>query len=762
MFETEYNRVIETAKARAILSFQQLVQNSLQGAGRSVVQQLLKVTSNQEQNALTTALIFIQQDSDIFRRCMDSQLRVHLNRAMQTMYVDLRTDMRQVSMDELSLIGNEIVNHQIAIGRLAQRMRETNEVSIARLNAIIGMLHGRTDARERENPFRPYLLARTFYEAITVAPFEAHRVLSDHLADAMILHLPEYYSSIHKVFEASGIGNKLIIQTDWDPFDYHRHHSSSSPISVNTSLAQCDTTPPSDLTNLIDIPDAPGSGEDKLGAAQEYIQVKEKVPSVPYLPSVPYRMGARKNTREHPLAAQLAQLQKKIAQDEGESEKNFQDDKQSFDLLGSLDFTKTSAMDRLTVEAVSILFSFIFKNEQIPVDVRCCLGRLQVPILKAAILTPEVLHYGDHPVRQLLERISSVSSGLDLESEGGRKLVGEIGCIVDRILENFEDDVSIFTTVLAEFERCLADVLRKSDAQVALGIEALEAAGKISILLTSMTATLSNLLLQLNLDKRIADLFISFWPRILVRAAWSDAEKGISQRRASSTFLAYRDILSELLWSIQENPISKDRAMLIRMLPNLIDRTKQALETIMLPEEENKEIINQIVDMYTQILRGAQIESAVPAMDLDEVRQVFSQLEICWPYVPWDADEPPQIREEAIEEVLAQYRITPIMHFPLAAVTASADNREFLERACLLGSKVTIRSDDGSSRQAQLMWIGAYRSFYLFKQEGNGGLVVYTYASLLEALQQGAIASVECTSLFDRAIDSLLSGAPKP
>ena len=753
MIDTEYTRLVETAKERAFAGFQRLAQRTLQDAGTNIVQQLLKKTSAQEQEALTGVRTFMEQDCDVFLHRMDTLFKTYLDRAFQTMYVDQRTDIRQLSIDELSLTDAEAINHQIEIERVAQRIREANEIGVARLNVIISTLHGRKEPKERENPFRPYLLARTLYEATKSATGDAlkAKVLFDRIADAMVLHLPEFYSAIREVFETSGINGRLAIRATKDPFS----KSSFGPfrIPAHPLFSQTDRSAPPDLAGLIQVPEF-GKKEKKPDVRQEFIQIKEDVPRVPSSRVV------RKSIRVHPLAAQLTQLQKKIAQGEGRIGAISQDDQSLFELRDSLDLHKTSAMDRLTVEVVSTLFSFIFNNEQIPTDLRCRLARLQVPMLKAAILAPEVLHHDDHPARQLFNRMSSMAVGIDPESEMGRNLAPEIDRIINRVLEEFDDDVSIFATALDEFEKCLAEVLCKSDAQVMLGIEALEAAERSSILLNNITTTLSDLLLPLSVDKRISDFITAVWSRVMVRAAWSDAEKGTSQTE-SSIFLAYRNILPELLWSLQEKPISKDRTLLVRMLPDLVKGIRQALETISLPEEESKAIMSQIVTMHTQVLRGEKMESAALLMELDEFRQFFSQLVIYWQHVRWDEDEPPQIREEAVEDVLAHYRITPIVHFTQATVAASAEDHELLEWTCRLGSKVTMRINDDSNRQAQLMWVNKYRSLYLFKRDGDDVLVIYTYASLLESLRQSTITSVDCASLFERAIDSLLLNAGK-
>ena len=163
MADTEYRRIFDAARDRAFFGFLALVQRAIQDVGRNIA--ALEVKSNIDRAALASLRHFLHQDGNVFLRRIDAHFRRMLDRAMQTMYIDLRANMRKLTADELSLIDDDAVSHQIEVGRLTQRMRDACEESIGRLNVIIAHMHGEHEAKERENPFRPYLLARVLYDA---------------------------------------------------------------------------------------------------------------------------------------------------------------------------------------------------------------------------------------------------------------------------------------------------------------------------------------------------------------------------------------------------------------------------------------------------------------------------------------------------------------------------------------------------------------------------------------------------------------------
>jgi hypothetical protein len=769
MAEPEYKRLIQSAKNKALFGFLAVMQRTMQDADKGVVGLLADARSGLDQSALTSVRHFLRQDGNVFLRRVDILFQSYLERAMQTMYVDMRPGLRKLSANELSLIDDEVVNHQIEVGRLAQRMREANEESIGRLNVIVSQLHGHREAKERENPFRPYLPARAMYEAIKeITPDEPKaKVLFEHLSNALIQHLPGYYSAIREIFESSGVQGKFLTQPSRA---MHNQRYFGAPANQPSSYADVAARVMPDLRRMLEmlqkVPNAatPGAA-DQPETVQDFIR-KMFSPSKSFILSPGGEFGRGRTRAESsaaqvtPLVAQLKQFQKMAASGQLIGEQSSSMKNQLSALRDQIDLEKASLMERMTVDVVAMLFEFILEDEQIPAQLRERIGRLQLPILKAAVLEPQLLHDEQHPARKLLNRMSTAAVAIDPTTESGRKLATEIDRVVKNILADFDSDMAVFSSSVQEFEQFLADYLRQDNRQATRGIEAVETAEKFSVLLTNVTQALCDVLLPLNVDKRISDFIILIWPHVLVRAALQDAENHIPSTQADSAYRRYRGVLPDLLWSIQEKADAPERTALIRMLPDLIKSLRMALNLIQLPEEESREILDQLVAMHTQVLRSNPLGAMKELPSLEELRQDFSRIVISWDRASWELSEPPQPRTTIIEEIFAKHDISVELNLGLHTVASALADREFLAQTYLLGTRVEFRPAEGTSPlSAQLVWISTHRSLYLFKQDGTSTLVLYTFASLLEALRDETIIPLEYAPVFERAVESLLYGA---
>jgi hypothetical protein len=328
------------------------------------------------------------------------------------------------------------------------------------------------------------------------------------------------------------------------------------------------------------------------------------------------------------------------------------------------------------------------------------------------------------------------------------------------VLQRFDTDVSIFASSLEDFERFKTDAARQENAASTAAIDAIEAAEKMSILLTNTTTALCDALLPLNADKRLSDFVISVWTHVLIQAAWQDAERGASDN-PDNLFQQYRALLPELLWSVQEKKDAQERAALIKLLPGLVKRFNAALQLVQLPEEETREILDLLMQMHQQVLRSAPAASGREAHSLDELRQVFARLTVNWERVSWTLAEPPQARAALIEEILQRKGVLAELIVGQKSVASTEADRECLMQTYLLGTRVELRGAGGTGQAAHLIWITSHRSLYLFRQDKDGMFIVHTFTSLLEALREGLMVPVEYAPVFERAVESLLFGAEK-
>lgn len=753
MPDTEYRRLIQAAKDKALFGFLAVVQRAIQDADRNVVGLLSEAKSGLDHSALTAVRHFLRQDGNVFLRRADGLYRTYLERAMQTMYTDLRPGMRKLSADELSLIDDEAVNQQIEVGRLAQRMREANEELVGRLNVIVANLHGQVEAKERENPFRPYLLARVVYEAIreTAADEAKEKILYEHLATALIPHLSGFFSAIQEVFESSGVRGKFIAQRSRAAHHQRYFGAPMAEGAIGTfsaaSAALTNNVMPG-LNRLFQtLQQAPEAADkDQPQSVQNFIRS---------MFSPGRKAGALQGQQaaegSSALVGQLADYQKKAARGEPVDPALEPGKNQLGALRERLELDQASVKERMTVEVVTMLFEIILEDEQIPAALRNHIARLQIPTLKAALLEPVLMHDDRHPARRLLNRMSSASIGTDSDSPSGLKLGTEMERVVRKVLDGFETDSAVFSNALYEFETFLGDYLRDDDPATAAAIEAVESAEKYSVLLTNSTRTLCDVLLPLNVDKRVSDFIITVWPHVLVKAAWQDAQKG-------GTLLEQcQAVLPELVWSIQDKANAQERSVLIKLLPDLVRRLRAAMQLIQLPDDESKPMLDLLVAMHTQILRGAN-RPAADLPSLESLRQEFARVAISWGRASWGLSEPPQVRDAVIDDVFSRAGVQVEQNL-IGNTAATAADREFLAQTYLLGTRVELRHG-GQGRPAQLAWISTHRSLYLFRAD-DGRLIMYSAAALLEALGAQDIVPLEYAPVFERAVESLLLGADK-
>lgn len=762
MQDTGYKRLIDAARDRAFFGFMALVQRAMQDADRLTGESMAKAKSSLERTALTSLRHFLQQDSNVFLRRIDMRYRGYLERAMQTMYIDMRPELRNVSIDELTLIDDEMVNHQIEVGRLTDRMREASAESIGRLNVIVAQLHGEREARERENPFRPYLLARALYDAVreTVGDEAKGRLLFEQLSNALIPHLPQYYGAIREVFESSGLRGKFVTMPSRSS-PYQRYFG--APIDRHPMPAYLESRLAPGLQRLLEsFQQMAGAGQAADGGSPPMAQdLIRRMFSASRMPMMHGGQPAAASGGNGGLVAQLGEYQKQSARGQRLDESAQAGGNQLFALREKLDLGKASMMERMTVDVVAMLFEFILDDQQIPAELRKHIARLQIPVLKAAMLEPDLLHEESHPVRQLLNRLSSAALAATPATDAGRALAAEIERITEHILSGFDTDIRLFTDSLRDFERFLNEHLRRDDRATERATDAIEVAEKISVLLTNVTSKLCDVLLPLNVDKRISDFIIHVWPHVLVHAAWQDMEGNLPPGAPDSQFLQYRAVLPELLWSIQEKQNPLERNALIKLLPDLVKRLNKALRLIQLPDDECKEILDLLVAMHTQVLRTNPKPGAKKPGELDELQRDFARLVIHWERVSWELEDPPQVRPDLIEEVFARRGIEAELNLDADNAAPNPADREFLGQTYLLGTRVEFRADGEEPRPAQLVWISNHRSLYLFRRERDAELVVQTSASLLEALARGTLVPVEYAPVFERAVESLLFGAEK-
>src|SRR6185369_11080209 len=130
-----------------------------------------------------------------------------------------------------------------------------------------------------------------------------------------------------------------------------------------------------------------------------------------------------------------------------------------------------------TMDVIALLFDYIFRDRSIPDSLRSLFGKLQVPIVKAALLDRTFFSDRKHSARQLLDNLAEAAVGATHDDAYQSAFASIASEIVDDICRDFEIDVAVFRSANAklaafiEGERQRVETATTEDVAAALNAE---------------------------------------------------------------------------------------------------------------------------------------------------------------------------------------------------------------------------------------------------------------------------------------------------
>ncbi|RQO38510.1 hypothetical protein DBR37_01010 [Herminiimonas sp. KBW02] len=787
--------VIQLAKERALFRFSTLAERMLQDANVSLAQQIPTAGSANEQKWISASRDFLGTHGQEFLKRLNASYIGYIERGMQTMYRDLRLSLQDVSAETLSLMDDDTVTRQIEVERRVLRLRDADQQSLGRLNLMIAQLHDEHDVRERENPFRPYLMARALHDVLCAMNSNSNvcAMLFDHLSGALAEQLPEYFSAIRDVFESNGVHARLLARPSalskreremLALANQGAYRATAVDAGLSTGLVSGITTgvvngfptlhetvPASPaLERVLAQLQRPGSqaGSMPVLPSDGQIELQDFVwkifnqsapgripPNLRYpdgVPNTPAAKAAGQQANAHPLFRQLQQMQQAGAPAQG-GDASADIAEPVEDLREVLDLDKVSEIDRVGLDVSTMLFEYIADDEMLMPAFRSLLAQLQIPFVKAAMLDEDVLQQAGHPARQFLNRAASIASGLNASTSPGQEIYTGMAEAIACICRDFNTDMQVFETASLHLNHTVAAALHAGDAEALRAIEALENAQKNpqqhDVLVVQTVNALRERLASIETDQRAVDFLIKVWSRVLVYVSEHD----------SIEIEPYREVVADLLWSVQEELDASERSALMRLLPKLVQRIKTGLQLLLMSDIESKQVLDQLVAMHADVLRTIQGNQLKGARSLLSLQQHFSTLHIGSALAPQATEiHAPTVPHERLQAALQQFHVAAHLHLDSDLGTLMSSDAKWLG-----GMHVGTQAEwwhEGAYLPASLLWIDAAQSFYLFRinaPEARPRLLVYSSIALIKGLREGSVGMVESAPIFDRAMESLLN-----
>ena len=132
---------------------------------------------------------------------------------------------------------------------------------------------------------------------------------------------------------------------------------------------------------------------------------------------------------------------------------------------------KANQLESMTIEMVAMLFDFIFETKDLPDGIKALLARLQIPVLKAAMLDGAFFAKKSHPARLLVNELAQAGLGWSPVMGQDDPLYRQIEKIVHAVLERFADDLALFEELRGDLQAFLAEEEQAAEQNIATTAE---------------------------------------------------------------------------------------------------------------------------------------------------------------------------------------------------------------------------------------------------------------------------------------------------
>ena len=609
-------------------------------------------------------------------------------------FVQGRDKAVSLELSELSLMGDQDFEITLAVDKATARMHFNCAEELVALNARVAKLLGRTDLSEKDNPLAPRALCESLLDGMSGMKLDQNTrvVLLNQFDLVLTTELAQIYQSINRFLIDGGILPDLKGGKKIHP---------GMPASGSATPA---TPPGNDVFKMFEqlaggAARAGGGGIPGFSLLDSLGQLQTGAMMLPG--------GVR---FELPLleASAIQNVLRSLQQ--------------------SPVMQSASPLDAVLVDAVAMLFDVVFDETSIPDRLKAQIARLQIPVLKAAMLDRNFFSQQNHPVRRMLDATATLSVHLP-DNEAGNARLEAISKIVSRVLESFEKDISVFDSAATELESMGATLEEKLEKTVDASLQQ-----DIVQLKQSERAELAPVIVHDFINRALKDQPVVETVREFVRRDWAQllTLDYVNEGEQGAHFNSHVETMRELIWSVLPKADMDARLMLVRILPGLLKRLREGVAEIELPEKISDRFFATLVILHANAVRPNAQPVPLPEITPEEIDELAAApaAETIVPSAPAAEAEPP------VPEV----------------------EDEFTQRARALnkGDWVEFHYDDGTFRWARLGWASGIKNTYLFSDQDGMNSFSISLNRLADKLRRGEAVLVERKSITESAFGKLM------
>jgi hypothetical protein len=470
-------------------------------------------------------------------------------------------------------------------------------------------------------------------------------------------------------------------------------------------------------------------------------------------------------------------------------------------------------IDSVTLDIVAMLFDQIFGDEKIPAAMKALIGRLQIPMLKVAILDKTFFSNKTHPARRLLDTLGEIALGLNADFDQASPLFKKIHAVIQKLVDSFQEGMDIFDALRQDLDGFMAEEARRAEQEAKVAARRLEHMEKLQLGKTVAQQEILHRAKSGSIPRAVLRFLVEEWLKLLLVV---HAKHGPD----SDAWKSVLETMDLLIWSVNAKHTLEERRRLAGILPGLLKRLSAGMQLVQTDDDTRKRFFAKLMRCHTKVMNVALAAAAPAAATVAARAQPSAPQPPVLTQVPLPAAAPlsepllltealalePPARQHAAEPAAAgnsepvssaagpavdedtepaaappefcpvvirnpfgegeieveEISLSDLPPGPDLAAEASdaarigGDDHGQLAARLEEGTWVEFRDDEDNTRQARLAYISPLKGTYLFVNKQGKRVGEYSLYQLMREFRSGRASIVDAVPLFERAMGGLV------
>ncbi|MDQ3188512.1 MAG: DUF1631 domain-containing protein, partial [Pseudomonadota bacterium] len=391
------------------------------------------------------------------------------------------------------------------------------------------------------------------------------------------------------------------------------------------------------------------------------------------------------------------------------------------------------------------------------------------PIMKVALADSELFVSPVQPARRLMDRIASTGIGWRPEGDENVRYLSEVNKAVNTVVVAINEGPPVFEKALGAFELYLSEERVRDDDPVTRAKRALEEAETREIMSINAAIGIRRVFDGVQIESYLRDFLLENWVKVMVAAT-------LRERTQPGFAKKFRDIVSDVVWSVQPKINPDDRKRLVKTIPAVLSTVREGLQLIEFSAARSQEFFARLMGSHAQAVKALEVAYGTGApMDPDAFKRKLDEVKIVEPppLSEGEVDQQLTITAEVVRSaVAANHAEINVIEAPLTVQPEEMISVEKLSDSDLdkmieswqRGTWFDLWTGDQTER-VRLRWISPRRNFYLFTSADTGKAHSLAPLILRGYVRAGRMKTAESAPLFERVVGDMMrelqtDGAP--